>query len=94
IFGTYSLDVVASISFSVNIDSMNNPNDPLVAYIKKYLSFNFFNPLLLSVVMFPFLTPVLDKMNVSLFPSGFLDFSSTLSSASRRSGRRTTTRNL
>ncbi|CAM4620332.1 cytochrome P450 3A24 [Caretta caretta] len=74
IFGTYSLDVVASTSFSVNIDSMNNPNDPLVAYIKKYLSFNFFNPLLLLVVMFPFLTPVLDKMNVSLFPSGFLDF--------------------
>ncbi|EMP37924.1 Cytochrome P450 3A13, partial [Chelonia mydas] len=63
IFGTYSLDVVASSSFSVNIDSMKNPNDPLVAYIKKYLSFNFFNPLLLSVVMFPFLTPVLDKMN-------------------------------
>ncbi|XP_034639436.1 cytochrome P450 3A24-like isoform X1 [Trachemys scripta elegans] len=74
IFGAYSLDVVASTSFSVNIDSMNNPNDPLVAYIKKYLSFNFFNPLLLSVVMFPFLTPVLEKMNVSLFPSGFLDF--------------------
>ncbi|CAM4630790.1 unnamed protein product, partial [Caretta caretta] len=91
IFGTYSLDVVASTSFTVNIDSMNNPNDPLVAYIKKYLSFNFFNPLLLSVVMFPFLTPVLDKMNVSLFPSGFLDFSSTLSRASRRRGRRTTT---
>ncbi|XP_065416216.1 cytochrome P450 3A19-like isoform X2 [Chrysemys picta bellii] len=74
IFGAYSLDVVASTSFSVNIDSMNNPNDPLVAYIKKYLSFNFFNPLLLSVVMFPFLTPVLEKLNVSLFPSGFLDF--------------------
>ncbi|TFK10501.1 arginyl-tRNA--protein transferase 1 [Platysternon megacephalum] len=74
IFGAYSLDVVASTSFSVNIDSMNNPNDPLVAYIKKYLSFNFFNPLLLSVVMFPFLAPVLDKMNMSLFPSGFLDF--------------------
>uniref|UniRef100_A0A8C4VZ25 Uncharacterized protein n=1 Tax=Gopherus evgoodei TaxID=1825980 RepID=A0A8C4VZ25_9SAUR len=74
IFGAYSLDVVASTSFSVNIDSMNNPNDPLVTYIKKYLSFNFFNPLLLSVVMFPFLAPVLNKMNVSLFPSGFLDF--------------------
>uniref|UniRef100_A0A8C0IMM3 unspecific monooxygenase n=1 Tax=Chelonoidis abingdonii TaxID=106734 RepID=A0A8C0IMM3_CHEAB len=74
IFGAYSLDVVASTSFSVNIDSMNNPSDPFVAYIKKHLSFSFFNPLLVSVVMFPFLTPVLDKMNVSLFPSGFLDF--------------------
>ncbi|XP_074866394.1 cytochrome P450 3A21-like [Carettochelys insculpta] len=74
IFGAYSLDVVASTSFSVNIDSMNNPNDPLVAYIKKYLTFTFFSPLILSVVMFPFLSPVLEKMNVTVFPSGFLDF--------------------
>ncbi|XP_067406930.1 cytochrome P450 3A24-like isoform X2 [Emydura macquarii macquarii] len=74
IFGAYSLDVVASTSFSVNIDSMNNPNDPFVAHIKKYLTFTFLNPLLLLVVMFPFLGPVLDKMNLTLIPSGFLDF--------------------
>ncbi|XP_025971986.2 cytochrome P450 3A12-like isoform X2 [Dromaius novaehollandiae] len=74
IFGAYSMDVVASTSFSVNIDSMNNPSDPFVTNIKKFLKFNFLNPLVLLIVLFPFVVPVLEKMNVTLLPSGATNF--------------------
>uniref|UniRef100_A0A8K9XUF5 unspecific monooxygenase n=1 Tax=Oncorhynchus mykiss TaxID=8022 RepID=A0A8K9XUF5_ONCMY len=49
IFGAYSMDVVASSAFSVDIDSINQPNDPLVVNIKKLLKFNLLNPLLILV---------------------------------------------
>jgi len=48
-FGPYSMDVVASTAFSVDIDSLNNPSDPFVANIKKMLKFDIFNPLFLLV---------------------------------------------
>ncbi|NXF01135.1 CP3AC protein, partial [Smithornis capensis] len=74
IFGAYSMDVVASTSFSVNVDSMSNPNDPFVTNIKKFLQFSFLSPLFLFIVLFPFIVPVLEKMKVTLLPSEVMDF--------------------
>lgn len=45
------MDVVVSTSFSVDIDSMNNPNDPFVTNIKKFLKFSFLNPVFLLLGM-------------------------------------------
>ncbi|XP_041133620.1 cytochrome P450 3A27-like isoform X1 [Polyodon spathula] len=73
-FGAYSMDTVASTSFSVNIDSLNSPNDPFLTNIKKMLKFNLFNPFLLLLVLFPFSMPLLEKFNISLFPPSVLDF--------------------
>ncbi|NXE89308.1 CP3A9 protein, partial [Menura novaehollandiae] len=74
IFGSYSMDVVTSTSFGVNIDSMNNPKDPFVREMKKLVKFDFFDPLFILSFVFPFLTPVLAKMNFSFFPSDAVDF--------------------
>ncbi|XP_062999710.1 cytochrome P450 3A24-like [Elgaria multicarinata webbii] len=74
IFGAYSMDVISSTSFSVNVDSLNNPNDPFIAHVKKFLKFSFFNPLLILLVIFPFLTPLLDKLNFTLLSSTFTNF--------------------
>lgn len=41
VFGAYSMDVITSTSFGVNIDSMNNPQDPFVKEIKKLVKFDF-----------------------------------------------------
>ncbi|KAM6940438.1 cytochrome P450 3A40 [Xenentodon cancila] len=73
-FGPYSMDVVTSTSFSVDIDSLNNPSDPFVTNIKKMLKFDFLNPLFLAVAFFPFLGPVLEKLEFSFFPKSVTDF--------------------
>ncbi|NWY45556.1 CP3A9 protein, partial [Sylvia atricapilla] len=74
IFGSYSMDVVTSTSFGVNIDSMNNPKDPFVREMKKLVKFDFFSPVFLLSFVFPFLIPIMAKMNVNIFPSDAVDF--------------------
>ncbi|KAM5329865.1 cytochrome P450 3A12-like isoform 1-T1 [Glossophaga mutica] len=74
IFGAYSMDVITSTSFGVNIDSLNNPQDPFVEHIKILLKFNIFDPLFLSIMFFPFLTPVFEVLNIHLFPKSTTDF--------------------
>ncbi|XP_053936773.1 cytochrome P450 3A29-like isoform X2 [Cuculus canorus] len=74
VFGAYSMDVVTSTSFSVNIDSMSNPSDPFVTNVKKFLKLSLLSPVFIFLVLFPFLIPLLDKMNVTVLPSDVMDF--------------------
>uniref|UniRef100_A0A672U8R0 Cytochrome P450 3A n=1 Tax=Strigops habroptila TaxID=2489341 RepID=A0A672U8R0_STRHB len=74
VFGSYSMDVVTSTSFGVNIDSMNNPKDPFVREMQKLTRFDFLDPLFILTFVCPFITPLLVKMNVSLFPGDAVDF--------------------
>uniref|UniRef100_A0A4W4DLZ4 unspecific monooxygenase n=1 Tax=Electrophorus electricus TaxID=8005 RepID=A0A4W4DLZ4_ELEEL len=74
VLAPYSMDVVASSSFSVDIDSINNPNDPFVTHIKKIFSFSFFSPLFLIITLFPFVVPLLAKLGVTLFSKSSVDF--------------------
>ncbi|XP_047222228.1 cytochrome P450 3A30 [Girardinichthys multiradiatus] len=73
-FGPYSMDVVTSTAFGVDINSLNNPSDPFVMNIKKMLKFDFLNPLFLAVAFFPFLGPILEKFEFSFFPKSVTDF--------------------
>ncbi|MED6294263.1 hypothetical protein CHARACLAT_019359 [Characodon lateralis] len=73
-FGSYSMDVVTSTAFSVDIDSLNNPSDPFVTNIKKMLKFDFLNPLFLAVAFFPFLGPIFERFEFSFFPKSVTDF--------------------
>ncbi|XP_034544187.1 cytochrome P450 3A30-like [Notolabrus celidotus] len=73
-FGPYSMDVVTSSAFSVDIDSLNNPTDPFVTNIKKMLKFDLLNPLFLIIAFFPFMGPVFQKMELSFFPKTVTDF--------------------
>ncbi|XP_072337059.1 cytochrome P450 3A8-like [Scyliorhinus torazame] len=74
IFGTYSMDVVTSTAFSVDVDSINNPNDPFISNIKKLVSFSFFNPILLLAVILPAVLPILEKLGFSFFPRDVTEF--------------------
>ncbi|XP_012351940.1 cytochrome P450 3A4 isoform X2 [Nomascus leucogenys] len=73
VFGAYSMDVITSTSFGVNIDSLNNPQDPFVENTKKLLRFDFLDPFFLSII-FPFLTPILEVLNISVFPREVTSF--------------------
>ncbi|XP_053332466.1 cytochrome P450 3A30-like isoform X1 [Clarias gariepinus] len=66
-FGAYSLDVVTSTAFGIDINSLNNPNDSFVSNMKKLLQFDFFNPLFLTIALFPCVIPLLEKMGLSIF---------------------------
>uniref|UniRef100_A0A8C6AJJ8 unspecific monooxygenase n=1 Tax=Monodon monoceros TaxID=40151 RepID=A0A8C6AJJ8_MONMO len=73
-FGAYSMDVITGTAFGVNIDSLNNPQDPFVEYSKKILKFNLLSPLIFSIILFPFLTPVFEVLNITLFPKNSVNF--------------------
>ncbi|XP_055266216.1 cytochrome P450 3A24-like isoform X2 [Moschus berezovskii] len=77
ILGAYSMDVITSTSFGVNIDSIGNPQDPFVENAKKVLRFNILDPLLLSVALFPFLIPIFEALNISMFSKSALNFLTT-----------------
>ncbi|XP_067238521.1 cytochrome P450 3A40-like isoform X1 [Chanodichthys erythropterus] len=74
VFAPYSLDVVTSSSFSVDIDSINNPDDPFVTNIKKFFQFSLFSPLILLLTLFPSIAILLGKMGISLFSRSSMDF--------------------
>ncbi|XP_044515873.1 cytochrome P450 3A4-like [Gracilinanus agilis] len=74
IFGAYSMDVITSTSFGIHVDSMNNPNDPFVREIRKLIRFSFLDPLILSITIFPFLIPLFNKLNITVFPKDATDF--------------------
>ncbi|XP_053414073.1 cytochrome P450 3A4-like [Nycticebus coucang] len=73
-FGAYSMDVITGTSFGVNIDSLNNPQDPFVENTKKLLRFDFLDPFILSIILFPFLTPVFEALSITAFPKDVTDF--------------------
>ncbi|XP_053189637.1 cytochrome P450 3A30-like isoform X3 [Scomber japonicus] len=68
----YSLDTITSVSFSVEADSINNPDDPLIVHIKKILNFNLF-AIFLSL-MFPFGSRLFKLLKIELMPRKSVDF--------------------
>ncbi|XP_063068172.1 cytochrome P450 3A40-like isoform X2 [Engraulis encrasicolus] len=73
-FGLYNMDVLASSSFSVETDAINNPKDPFIENVKKVMSFSFSNPIFLIAILFPGLGRYLEKMGFSMFSKTLMDY--------------------
>ncbi|XP_013930979.1 PREDICTED: cytochrome P450 3A9-like [Thamnophis sirtalis] len=74
VFGAYSMDVVTSTSFGVDINSMNNPKDPFVKQIRKLTKFKAFDPRIVFAFMFPKLGPLMNALGLGAFSREALDF--------------------
>ncbi|KAH0631995.1 hypothetical protein JD844_019971 [Phrynosoma platyrhinos] len=74
VIGPYSMDVATSSSFGVSMDSMNNPQDPFVKEAKKLVTINFMSPLNTVICIFPWLIPILNKINVSMFDTDAVEY--------------------
>ncbi|XP_073320206.1 cytochrome P450 3A30-like [Pagrus major] len=73
-FGAYSIDVMASCIFSVDMDSISNPSSPspFITHVSKLFRF----PILLFIFQgcFPIFLPVLELLGASLFPRSTTTF--------------------
>ncbi|XP_062403802.1 thromboxane-A synthase isoform X3 [Sardina pilchardus] len=58
-FGCFTMDVIASVAFGLQVDSQNDPNDPFVYHAQKFFSFSFFRPIVFVFIMFPFMFPLM-----------------------------------
>nr|XP_048289414.1 cytochrome P450 3A11-like isoform X3 [Myodes glareolus]XP_048289415.1 cytochrome P450 3A11-like isoform X3 [Myodes glareolus]XP_048289417.1 cytochrome P450 3A11-like isoform X3 [Myodes glareolus]XP_048289418.1 cytochrome P450 3A11-like isoform X3 [Myodes glareolus] len=74
VFGAYRMDVIMSTAFGVSIDSLNNPKDPFVEKTRKFFKINFFDPFIFSLILFPFLIPIYEMLNFSMFPKDTIAF--------------------
>ncbi|CAO2630632.1 Cytochrome P450 3A1 [Lemmus lemmus] len=74
VFGAYVMDVIMSTAFGVNVDSLNNPKDPFVEKIRKFSRIDFFEPLLFSIILCPFLIEIYEMLNISMFPKDSIEF--------------------
>ncbi|XP_041645894.1 cytochrome P450 3A24-like isoform X2 [Cheilinus undulatus] len=68
----YSLDVITSVSFGVEADAINNPEDPLIVHLKKVLNFNF--AIIIFIFMFPFGAHLLKLLNIEMMPRLSVDY--------------------
>ncbi|XP_019625332.1 PREDICTED: cytochrome P450 3A8-like [Branchiostoma belcheri] len=68
--GAFTMDVIARTAFGTEIDSQRNPQDPFVLMGKKAFNVSIKNPLVLLYFVFPsVMKPILEWLNMDLFPS-------------------------
>ncbi|KAJ8310123.1 hypothetical protein KUTeg_011988 [Tegillarca granosa] len=75
-YGAFTMDVIASTAFGLQVDSQNNPDDSFIKHARAIFSRSsiMFRPALFLAVMFPFTTKFLKMARISFFPGFVIDF--------------------
>ncbi|XP_060066276.1 cytochrome P450 3A8-like [Ylistrum balloti] len=68
LFAGFTMDVISSTAFGIQVDSQGNPDDLFVKHAKKMFDVSLTKPWMLLVLFFPALRPLLMKLGVCLFP--------------------------
>ncbi|XP_070556743.1 cytochrome P450 3A5-like [Ptychodera flava] len=74
LFGCYVVDSMASAGFGIEVNSQEQPDHPFVKNAKEAFAFGFFSPVVLIMFFLPFLVPVLNWLNIGLFPTKNLKY--------------------
>lgn len=72
--GAFTMDVIASTAFGVEVDSLNDVNNVFVKMAKKAFDFSFSNVTTLILFFAPFLVKPLSKVGISIFPRDATEF--------------------
>jgi cytochrome P450 len=72
--GFFTMDVIASTSFGLDLDSQQTPNHPFVHHANRLIGFGPSDFLSLIVVIAPFMVPILQKLGVSTTDKAAVDF--------------------
>lgn len=72
--GAFTMDVIASTAFGLQIDSHNDPKNQFVKMAKKAFDFNFTKLSTLLFFFFPFLIKPLGRIGLPIFPKDVVDF--------------------
>ncbi|KAL3841597.1 hypothetical protein ACJMK2_019714 [Sinanodonta woodiana] len=73
LFGAFTMDVICSTGFGMDVDSQSNPNDPFVVNATKAMTANLVGPRVLLALMFPdfqrFMRglPIMDQSSLEFF---------------------------
>ncbi|XP_050397360.1 cytochrome P450 3A13 [Patella vulgata] len=60
----YTLDVICSVAFGIDVDSQNEPDNPLIQACIKTLKLKLNDPIIMACATFPFLTGVLEYLDI------------------------------
>ncbi|ESO89799.1 hypothetical protein LOTGIDRAFT_218629 [Lottia gigantea] len=63
-FSGFTLDVICTTAFGIDIDSQGNPDNPLILAAKDASQFNLRNPFNLICILLPFTIPIMDFFGV------------------------------
>lgn len=78
--GGYTMDVIASTGFGIQVDSQKDKNNDFVKYAKKAFDFNF-SLLLVLLMVFPEARKIFETLGVEIFPRDSLRFFRQVASA-------------
>ncbi|XP_070556772.1 cytochrome P450 3A8-like [Ptychodera flava] len=74
VFGCFIIDSIGSAGFGIEVNSQEQPDHPFVKNVKEAFSSGFFNPAVLIVFFFPFVTPILNWLNIGFFPKRVMNY--------------------
>ncbi|KAK6166507.1 hypothetical protein SNE40_023175 [Patella caerulea] len=74
-FGAYTMDVIATTAFGLDIDSQTNPDEPFVDNARKlFAQTKLASTTVLIAMIFPFVKPLFKLLDVGFFPAGPSNF--------------------